>query len=186
MTTYQFSRATDAKLNVLEQALGREDNCPACEFPLGILKRREQAETEHTAAFADVFKAFDAATEEPGKPARFICDDGYTLARQVTDPDERMDEKLLQNSIEKALGAEAADALWKIITDSVTTRTLNQNKLVRAVKAGKVSAETLKAAMVKPKPVTSRHRRKATKEDMEILSVKGFTSMADFIAQRSA
>lgn len=170
----QFNDQADIRLNAWEQLLGNEKLCTGCQRPKGVVPAQERLEQEYKDLFISIFAEFDRNGLE-GRPARFICNDGYTLARQITDPEERIDETLLQAAVLSAANGDRQEAekLWRSITDVTTTRTVNQAKLAKAIKAGKLKPEIVKRTMVKPKSVTSRHRRKATKEDMEFLKQTG-------------
>ena len=169
----QFSVASDANLNAYEKMLGGETLCSSCQRPKGIIPAQKLLEQQYGDLFIQIFTEFDRNVPK-GTPTRFICEDGYVLARQVTDPEKRLEEELLYLQIQASAPSTAeAEKLWRSVTDLTSTRTINQTKLAKVIKAGKLKPADVQAAMVKPKPVTSRHRRKATKEDMDFLKVTG-------------
>lgn len=155
----QFDSQTDAILEAIDRALGDERVCPRCRRPQGVIALQEKAKAEFDAYWEQAFHAFDMALE-PGAAARFLAASGYVLSREVTDPEERLDPTLL-----KALITEAQ---WQAVSVP-GPRQLDQGLLTQAVQRGFIPAEIVSRAMAKPKRVTSRHRRKQTREDKAIL-----------------
>jgi hypothetical protein len=153
---HQFNPADDEIVNDLEADLAK------------AIDDLAKAQETFDVTWKAIYGTFDRNVGRDA-PARFVCRDGYTLARQVTDPKPQLNEDTLHERIIAQYDSNYAAKLWVSITDSV--RTLNQNKLAQAVASGRVPAQLVDASLVTPKPVISKHRRKATKEDLKFLAL---------------
>lgn len=150
----QFSSVDDVQLNRLDSTIEQAK------------AEEEAAKKRFDEAWKLVYEVFDR-NGLFGKPARFITESGMTLARQITNPDEVLSVDMLQT-----IGATQIPnwmKIWTSITDP-GERVVNQTKLAKAIKSGKIPADAVTASMVKPKGVVSRNRRKASKEDIEFMN----------------
>jgi hypothetical protein len=136
------------------------------------IQELENAQRKFDQTWRNIFTEFDRAQGAIGQPARFICDTGYTLSREVSNYNAPpvLDPALLEQTLIMSHSPAEFNKLWDSLTDKVETRTLSTEKLERALKSRRISAELVAKAMVPPKSIASRHRRKATKEDMAYLT----------------
>jgi hypothetical protein len=149
--TSQFDPQTDERLNYLDAQLA------------DALARIAVAEGDKAEAWESIYATFDTVVP-PGAPVRFIAASGMTLARQVTDPEERVNEAKLEEVLR---GVDSA--LWESVSTPIWGRKLDMVKLERAIATGRIDPALVKQAIEKPKSVTSKHRRIATPEDKAFL-----------------
>lgn len=158
MTIIQFNSEHDANLNVYEEQLAR------------VIKTLEESQRHFDSFWKAIFTEFDRAQGSVGAPARFVCQDGYVLSREVSNlnADPVLDAARLQEVIFRYFSKAEAEKVWTAITEPVKERRFSQDKLERAIKAGKVPVELAQQALVAPKQITSRHRRPATADDLAL------------------
>ncbi len=109
---------------------------------------------------------------EPGIAHKFIGDDGYTIARQVTDPAETIDGVKLVELLKASMTEAEYKKLWTKISVQ-PPRVLNQDKLIAQIKKETIQPQLALEAKVKPKGKTSRHVRESSKEDVEMREIGG-------------
>lgn len=129
----------------------------------------EQHQRRFDEAWADVFKIFDKLYGRD-LPARFVCDDGFTLARQVPQPTQTINAEELHNIIVMNHSPLMATRLWNDITDQV--RVLNHDKLAQVIERGRLEPDLVLEATKTKQSTPTRNRRPATKEDKAALAEK--------------
>lgn len=160
----QFNETADKELMALEAEIAVAQS---------VTKAAADA---YAKAFERVYAIFDRVAGI-GKAARFVTPKGMVIERRVTDPDEVLDPARLRELIDPKV--------WTRITDA-GPRTLNQAKLTRAIKAGIVDPELAAKALVKPKAVTSKWYREASKEDKQWLELQTISAAKQLPAPAQA
>lgn len=124
------------------------------------------ASNRFDAAWKEVFAIFDRVVGA-GNPARFVCNDGFVLARQVPKPEPTINVDKLKQLIEERYPAAVAVRLWNAITEP--QRVVNFAKLTKVVEAGRIDPEVVLAATSTRKVSPTRNRRPWTTEDKKAI-----------------
>ena len=151
----QFNEAADSSLNNLEDALAY------------TLEKILQYESEKDRLWGIIFETFTKAGLSGA--ARFVCQDGFTLAREVRAGQPRLDQEKLQALLVHKLGELEATKIWNRITTRTVTISVDEAKLERAVKSGVLTPAVVQAAITPGRETTARTRRKTSKEDKKLL-----------------
>lgn len=154
MAQVQFTEEVDRVLNIHEGRLAH------------VLKMIEDYTGEKDELWNKVFALFDEQVG-PGKPARFIADDEYVLHRSVPDIKPTINADKLKEQLEGRYAKDYASKMWIQITDP--KRSLNQQKLAKAVERGRIPIELLEASLVTPPATPRRLRTEATQQDILFL-----------------
>jgi hypothetical protein len=159
----QVTPTRDTELNLCENQLAE------------ILDMIARYQGEHDEVWKRIFAIFveQVGLEETG---RFICDDGWVLSREIHRSSSKLDEEKLKKAIFEFLPKAKAQRLWNDIT--VIERKVDQAKLARAVENERIAVSVVESSVQEVKPVPHRVRRRATKQDQELMEVGVYASTA--------
>lgn len=153
---YQFDEGRDRRLNECEARLA------------GIDTEREALQREHDETWVLVMDLMGALAV-PGN-VRFICDDGFVLAKEERRGAVTIDVVQLEDLVLKRYTAAEAERIWRRVTTVKTERVLDQAKLARAVEQGLIDPAIVQVSTLPGKVTVARVRRQASKADREALA----------------
>lgn len=159
---YQFDEERDASLNDLEDRLAV------------IVGEQKDLARDHDAVWNDILDTMQVSST-PGT-VRFICQDGFVLAKEERTSAPRLNTARLRALIFDRYLVDTAEKVWQRVTTLPKDRVIDQEKLAKAVASGLLKPEIIQESTIAGKVTAARTRRMASKTDAEVLAAGIFTS----------